>query len=354
MMKRCFEKYVGLRNSLGLFFILFFLLGCEKEKRVISLFGRTMGTTYSIKYVPPSQKGFVSTDSIKSNVDELLQNLNQEMSTYRVDSDLSKINKSFDAGWISLPSRLFRVLKAAERVHKVSGGAFDMTVGPLINLWGFGPHGERKIPKEAVLSQIKKKVGHRLVELDLEAQRLKKENGVYIDLSAIAKGFGVDEVGRLLFSLGIKNYLVEIGGEIKTKGNKLGLPWRLAIEAPSKEERMIKKIVEVKDIAVATSGNYRNYFKSKGKYFSHTIDPRTGRPVEHRLASVTVFYPDSCMLADAYATALMVMGPEKGPQFAEKQGLLAYFVYGSKDLSTNGFREKSTTKLKQTLREFLP
>jgi thiamine biosynthesis lipoprotein len=313
-----------------------------------------MGTSYSIKYSPPSQKAFHSPEFIQSKVDELLQNLNQEMSTYREDSDLSKINKSIDAGWISLPTRLFNVLKAAGRVHKLSDGAFDMTVGPLVNLWGFGPKGERKVPEEAILLQMKKKIGHQLVELDLEARRLKKKNGVYIDLSAIAKGFGVDEVGQLLFRLGIKNYLVEIGGEIKTKGNKLGLPWRLAIEAPSKEERMIKKIVEVKDIAVATTGNYRNYFKSRGKYFSHTIDPRTGRPVEHRLASVTVFHPDSCMLAVAYATALMVMGPKKGPQFAEKQGLLAYFVYGSDDLSKDGFQEISTTKLKQTLKEFFP
>ena len=344
MMKLSFN--IGLRNSLGLFFVFFLLLSCKKQVGPVSLYGKTMGTTYTIRYFPDSIK---SSKQVKKKVDNLLEEINQEMSTYIKNSEISKINQDTSEDWVSLSPRLFEVLVAAQKVHDLSKGAFDMTVGPLVNLWGFGPDGERLVPHEKVLTRVREKVGHNRLELDVLKKRIKKEKGVYVDLSAIAKGLGVDKVGMLLSRLGIKSYMVEIGGEIKVKGDKRGSPWRLAIETPSKNDRMINKIINVKDLAMATSGNYRNYFKSGNKYFSHTIDPRTGRPVEHRLASVTVFHPESCMIADAYATALMVMGPEKGPKFAEKQGILAYFIYGARGT----FEEKSTMGLKQILKEFL-
>ena len=340
---------IGLRNSLGLFFALFLLFSCQKQGGIISLYGKTMGTTYTVRYFPTFKESFYTSDQVQIKIDSLLKEINQEMSTYIKSSEISKINQDTSEDWVSLSPRLFEVLMTAQNVHDFSKGAFDMTVGPLVNLWGFGPDGERKVPDQKKLREVREKVGHNLLKLDALKNRIKKEKGVYVDLSAIAKGLGVDKVGNLLSQLGIKSYMVEIGGEIKVKGDKNGKPWRLAIETPSKSDRVINKIINVKDMAMATSGNYRNYFKSGNKFFSHTIDPRTGRPVKHQLASVTVFHPESCMIADAYATALMVMGPEKGPKFAEKQGILAFFIYGSK----GAFEERSTAGLKQIFKEFL-
>ena len=349
----------SLREPLGFFFIkmvIFFFcvsfLGCKKEVKPIGLFGKTMGTTYTVRYFQSGLEGEKPPSEVKTLIDKLLKNINQEMSTYIPDSELSLLNHSNDSKkWHVLSPRLFKVLKEAENIYQMSDGAFDITVGPLVNLWGFGPNGKRKIPSESLLNKVKEQVGYHRVEMKTAERKLRRNKGVYLDLSAIAKGFGVDEVSAFLSKEGLGNHMVEIGGEIKTSGSKRGDPWRLAIETPSQMGQSIHKVIEVRSLAMATSGNYRNYFTSGGKFFSHTIDPRTSRPVEHFLASVTVFDPVSCMKADAMATALMVMGYEKGLKFAEKNGILAYFIAGSpmNKRSKGIFVKKASTQLKLLL-----
>ncbi|MEC8624824.1 MAG: FAD:protein FMN transferase [Bdellovibrionota bacterium] len=355
----------SLRKSLGFFFIrililssVFSFLGCKKEaQKPLGLFGKTMGTTYTIRYFPEGLKGGKGPQEVKILIDDLLKKINQEMSTYIPDSELSLINSSnkFET-WHNLSPRLFKVLKEAKGIYQMTDGAFDVTVGPLVNLWGFGPKGERKVPSKQALKKVRKSVGYHHVQMKDSEKILKSKEGVYIDLSAIAKGFAVDEVSSLLTRLGFKDHMVEIGGEIKTSGDKRGQLWRLAISNPSAIGQSIHKVIGVKSLSMATSGNYRNYFTSKGKFFSHTIDPKTGYPVKHRLISVTVFDSFSCMKADALATALMVMGHKKGVQFAEKHGLLAYFIAAPENETDNGKRgalvKKASTQLKLLLSDY--
>ena len=354
----------SLRKSLGFFFTRILILclvasfsGCKEEvKKPKSLFGRTMGTTYTVRYFSSDQKVEKSPQEVKLLIDELLKKINQEMSTYIADSELSLINTSNKVEkWHTLSPRLFKVLKEAKALYQMTGGAFDVTVGPLVNLWGFGPNRERKVPSEEALKKVRDHVGYHHVKINESAKALTKKKGVYLDLSAIAKGFAVDEVSDLLSLEGFKNHMVEIGGEIKTSGSKKGKPWRLAIESPSiTAGQSIHKVIGVNSLAMATSGNYRNFFTAKGEFFSHTIDPRTGHPVKHRLASVTVFDRSSCMKADALATALMVMGYKKGTEFAEKHGLLAYFITApSKEKGQEReFEKKASTQLKILLGDY--
>ena len=304
-----------------------------------------MGTVYTIKYTP-SRTGHAP-EQVQQQVDQLLKEINQEMSTYIQDSEISLINQNRSDDWIDLSPRLFKVVKAAKTVYLLSEGAFDVTVGPLVNLWGFGPDGNRALPDEAQIEQAKQAVGFEKILLDEESQRMKKTRpGIYLDLSAIAKGFGVDEVGDLLVDFEINSYMVDIGGEVKTKGTKKGQLWKIGIETPDDRSRTIKKILKLSDMAMATSGNYRNFFESGGKRFSHTIDPETGHPVEHRLVSVTVLTPTSCMEADAFATALMVLGPRAGMAFANKIDVAAYFIYGTGNRESTDSVEAASPRLK--------
>ncbi|MBG08619.1 MAG: hypothetical protein CME68_07660 [Halobacteriovoraceae bacterium] len=357
----------SLRKSLGFFFIRILILclgasfsGCKEEvKKPKSLFGRTMGTTYTVRYFPDltdsKERSQKKPQEVKALIDELLKKINQEMSTYMPDSELSLINSSNNGKkWHALSPRLFKVLKEAKAIYEMTDGAFDITVGPLVNLWGFGPNGERKIPSSEDLKKTRDRVGYHHVIMREVEKKLKGKEGVYLDLSAIAKGFAVDEVSALLSGFGFADHMVEIGGEIKTSGSKKGRPWRLAIESPSTIGQSIHKIIGVNTLAMATSGNYRNYFTSNGKSFSHTIDPRTGHPVKHRLASVTVFDRFSCMKADALATALMVMGYKKGLEFAEKNGLLAYFITvpSNERGQKRFFEKKASTQLKILLGDY--
>ena len=322
-----------------------FLFACQTPDAIVSLSGRTMGTTYAIKYTP--SRSDHTPEQVQQQVDQLLQEINQEMSTYIQDSEISLINQNQSDDWIDLSPRLFKVVKAAKTVYLLSEGAFDVTVGPLVNLWGFGPDGTQALPEEAQIEQAKQSVGFEKILLDEESQRMKKtRSGIYLDLSAIAKGFGVDEVGDLLVGLEINSYMVDIGGEVKTKGTKKGQLWKIGIETPSDRSRTIKKILKLSDMAMATSGNYRNFFESGGKRFSHTIDPKTGHPVEHRLVSVTVLTPTSCMEADAFATALMVLGPRAGMAFANKIDVAAYFIYGTENRESMDSVEAASPRLK--------
>ena len=250
------------------------------------------------------------------------------MSHYRPDSELSRFNRAATTEPQPLSGETLGVVADALAVSRASGGAFDVTVGPLVDAWGFGPPGRAPAaPDEATLAALRARVGADLLEVDLAASTLRKRRAnVIVDLSAIAKGYAVDAVASLLAEHGFGDYLVEIGGELRAGGtNERGEPWRVAIERPAPGFATAQRIMPLTDAALATSGDYRNFYDLDGARVSHTIDPRTGRPVTHGLRAVSVI-ADRCILADARSTALNVLGPEDGYDLAAAQGWAALFV----------------------------
>lgn len=316
----------------------FGLQGCNSkpQEHVVGFQGMTMGTTFSMKWVSTSEE---EVESVRAEAGKLLSQVNQQMSTYIEDSELSLLNKMPHGEPRQVSSELMQVLKEGQRISELTRGAFDYTVGPLVNLWGFGPDGRiTHAPDTHEIEALKARIGYRFVELDPNALSVVKDGEQYVDLSAIAKGYGVDALAQLLEARGIERYLVEIGGELRAKGSKPNAePWRLAIETPTEGERSVQEVISLTQGGVATSGDYRNYFEEDGVRFSHTIDPRTARPITHRLASVTVIRP-SCMEADALATALMVMGEEEGYNFALEHDIDAFFINKTED----GFETRFT------------
>jgi thiamine biosynthesis lipoprotein len=287
---------------------------------------------------------------MQTEIDKALKQVNQEMSTYIPDSELSLFNHSSSQMPVKISIGLQRVLKEAIRIGKISEGKLDVTIGPLVNLWGFGPdHRPDKVPSSAVLENTKARIG--LDKLSLVDNKLSKFiPDLSIDLSTIAKGYGVDVIAEYLETEGILNYLVEIGGEMRVKGFKhTGELWHVAIEKPlsgaDMATRVIHQIIVPKDNAVATSGDYRIYFEADGERFSHIIDPDTGKPINHKLVSVTVIHPSS-MTADGLSTAMMVMGTEKALAFASKNDIAAYIIAKT----DNGFIEQSTVKFAQYMK----
>ncbi|MBU2894420.1 FAD:protein FMN transferase [Colwellia sp. D2M02] len=313
-------------------------------KTEVLLQGRTMGTTYNIKVVATIEQ--VEALGLQQKIDAVLKQVNQEMSTYIPDSELSLFNKSTSLEPVPVSVGLARVIKESIRLGKLSEGKLDVTVGPLVNLWGFGPEKQpEKVPSDTLLSQTKAKVG--LQHLSFANNHLAKAiPELYVDLSTIAKGYGVDLVAELIEANGLNNYLVEIGGELRLKGFKhTGELWAIAIEKPITSERSVQQIIIPKDNAVATSGDYRNYFESDGQRFSHIIDPATGKPINHKLVSVTVIHPSS-MTADGLSTALMVMGAEQGMKFAVDNNIAALFV----NKTEHGFSEQFTVEFQPYLK----
>ena len=287
--------------------------------------GFTMGTTYSVQLAHLPQ-GLLLAD-VQAEVERVLVEVNQQMSTYVADSELSLLNQAATETSLPLSASLFKVLSAAQQLSQLSDGAFDMTVGPLVNLWGFGPDGERTPPSAEAIAQAREGVGSQWVVLDQQAQTLRKQRpSISIDLSAIAKGYGVDAVADYLLSIGIAQALVDIGGELKALGLKSsGVPWRVAIEQPTPGRREVQTTIALTDMGIATSGDYRNYYEVDGIRYSHTIDPRTAQPISHSLASVSVLHP-SVMWADGWATTLMVLGYEAGLALAEANALAVLFI----------------------------
>ncbi|WP_259367883.1 FAD:protein FMN transferase [Colwellia sp. MB02u-14] len=333
-------------------FTLIFLAGCfpssDLSKQEVLLQGRTMGTTYNIKIV--IKNNAVDTQQLHTGIDALLVQLNQEMSTYIDDSELSLFNKSTSLAPIEISIGLTRVIKEAIRLGQLSEGKLDVTVGPLVNLWGFGPEYRPDIiPSDEALLAARQRIG--LAELTLIGNKLaKKVPNLYVDLSTIAKGYGVDLVAEYLEDEGVHNYLIEIGGEMRIKGFKhTGELWHIAIEKPIQdptgEHRSVHQVIIPKNNAVATSGDYRNYYEASGQRFSHIIDPSTGKPINHKLVSVTVIHPSS-MTADGLSTAMMVMGEAKAIAFAEENDIAAYFIAKT----DHGFVEQSTVKFMQYLK----
>lgn len=295
------------------------------DPSVVVLTGDTMGTYYRILL---NRQNGQDEEAIRTGIDGLLNRIEDQMSTWRPESELSRFNRSKSTDWFEVSPETILVVAEALRLADLSGGAFDPTVGPLIDLWSFGSQSsERRIPNDDEIAAAKKKTGWQKVQVRDNPPALRKSQpDVQVDLSAIAKGYGVDAVSNWLAEQGEKDHLVEIGGEDRARGTKPdGSPWRIGIQTPtgmpaSQTSGPIFQVVELTDRAIATSGDYQNFFEVDGRRYSHTIDPNTGRPITHDVASVSVL-AESCMAADGWATALTVLGPERGMKLAKEQDL---------------------------------
>jgi len=298
----------------------------EQRLPQLDLAGTALGTTFNVAVVEPAVT--LDADSLEADILATLSRIDKLASTWRSDSELTAFNLERSSDWIPVTAEFCAALDAALAISRITNGAFDITVGPLVNLWGFGPDGSvAEPPADSAIASALQNVGYDKLHTDCDRSTVRKDRAeLYVDLSGWAKGRAVDAVSALLESNGIDNYLVEIGGELRVRGhNSERRKWAVAIEAPSTSQRVPQAIIRVTDTSVATSGDYRNYFEYGGTSYSHTIDPRTGRPVTHGLAAVTVIYPENAF-ADAMATALLVLGPEAGPELAEKLEIPAYFL----------------------------
>ena len=295
-----------------------------------------MGTTYHITVIadqlPPSD--------IEQQIDQLLSKVDHSMSTYKKDSEISRFNRLNVGQQLEISQEFADVLQISREIWQLSEGAFDPTLGPLVDLWGFGPKATGDlIPSDQDITAALKNTGFDGVVL--KGLTLTKNKPVALDLSAVAKGYAVDIVSNYLEMNALPDYLVEVGGEIRVSGfNSEGMPWRVAIEQPQLLAS-VNKIVGLTDMSIATSGDYRNYFERDGIRYSHTIDPRTGKPIDHNLASVTVLI-DSCAEADAWATAFSVLGAQQSIELAEKLDLAMYMLVRQNDQfiasSSRGFK----------------
>lgn len=321
----------------GLLAILLFS-GCEQSPEPVALSGGTMGTTYSIKLaeLPDGQ----TPRSVQTVIDAALQTIDEQMSTWRADSELSRFNASDSTDWYPVSEATATVVAAAQDAARDSDGAFDATVMPLVNLWSFGPDTpSERIPTDDEIAAVREFVGFEKLDVRVDPPALRKTDPrTMVDLSSIAPGYAVDRIAAQLEELGVAGFLVEIGGEVRTRGTKAdGTGWRLGIEKPLPDRREVEMVVELSGESLTTSGDYRHFFERDGVRYSHTIDPRTGRPVRHSLTAVTVLAED-CITADASATTVMVLGPDEGYDWLVERDLAALLILRNGDR----FVEKTT------------
>jgi thiamine biosynthesis lipoprotein len=299
------------------------LSACGNGDSMESFGGPTMGSTYSIKYV--RRAGLPAPADVRVEVEKILTEIDRQMSTYRSDSDISRFNDLPANRCQKMPASILKLIRVGEQLSEQSEGSYDLTVEPLLNLWGFGPQGrEEKVPAEQALAQARQRVGYQ--HLRIEGDQLCKDAAVEVDFNSIAAGYAVDTIAARLEALGIHDYLAEATGELKAAGKKLdGSPWHIALEEPRDDQQVAERIVAVDGLGLSTSGDYRNYFEQDGRRYSHTFDARTGAPITHALASVTVIHP-SALMADGLSTLLLILGPERGWDYAEKHDIGAFFV----------------------------
>ncbi|WP_291328793.1 FAD:protein FMN transferase [Desulfovibrio sp. UCD-KL4C] len=321
----------SLKKFTGLLILTLILGGCGGESKPVQLKGKALGTTYSIViYDLPNN---LSPETLNNGIEQVVGKVNSAMSLFKPESELSQFNDYKGSDWFPVSKELAEVVKTAKEINKMTDGAFDITIAPLVNLWGFGHDKQTDIvPNDAEIKEKLSNVGSTFVEVSTNPPELKKlKPTITIDLAAIAKGYCVDAVSNWLTSQKIKTFMVEIGGEIRTKGKKPnGEPWRIAVEKPVSIERAVQAVIAFTDKAMATSGDYRNYFEVDGKRYSHILDPTTGRPITHTLVSVSVM-ANTCARADALATGLTVLGPKRGIKLAKKNNLSAFFIVKTAD-----------------------
>lgn len=330
------RRTLDTRARIMLPFCALLLLGLAVHRLVIAdpewpghveITGRTMGTTYSVK-IATAELSPTSRTELAQAIEDKLDRVNSLMSTYLDDSELSRFNRHASQEPFAVSAEMIAVFQIAQAVSEISQGAFDITVRPLVSAWGFGATDRPpKPPSETELRELSRRVGFAKLSVLPDLQSLaKRDSLVECDLSAIAKGYGVDQIAQTVEALGYANYLVEIGGELRAHGQKSdGRTWRIGIERPDGVARMSHQVVVLANISIATSGDYRDYYEVDGQRISHTIDPRSQRPIQHALASVSVLHEQAAW-ADALATALNVMGPEEGFRFANEHDIAALFL----------------------------
>lgn len=298
---------------------------CERPSEPITFSGATMGTVWTVRL--SELPAGVSGPQLRSEIEALLEQVNAEMSTYRPDSAITAFNQAVAGQSVVLPEGFARVLTEAIYWAEATGGAFDPTAGPLVNLWGFGPERRQEdVPSEESIRQAMERVGWQKLEFRPHSATLVQSGNVFLDLSAIAKGWGVDQVAEHLLTRGVSGFLVDIGGDLRTRGLRPdGQAWRVAIERPRPGARELHDILSISDVAIATSGNYRNFFESDGQRFSHLIDPRSGFPVTHQTVSVTVA-AKNCTTADVLATALSILPIEQAWALAIERDLAVLWL----------------------------
>lgn len=318
--------------------------GCAEpapSRRVVEFRGPTMGAAYTVKVVAGSA-GLADRDEVGRLIREELERINALMSTWDPASELSRFNQSTSLEPVAVAPETFEVFEWAVRLEQETRGALDVTLGPLLDAWGFGPAGRREhAPSDEDIARLREGLGLRHVELDPAARTVRKRHpGIVIEFSAIAPGYAADRLAALLEGRGYHDYLVDVGGEFRVKGaNDLGTPWQIAVERPTGEGRFIERMIPLSAGAVATSGDYRNYHEVDGERVAHIVDPRTGRPIGHRLASVTVV-DDLAVRADGLSTALMVLGEDEGYALAEALDLAALFIVRAGE----GFESRATPR----------
>jgi len=292
----------------------------------LRLEGKTMGTSWSA--LLGKRPAGVDPVSLQTLLQQQLDRINTLMSNYDPASEVSRFNDSSSSDWFSVSAETAEVVELAQEISRLSDGAFDITVGPLVDLWGFGPRprGDRH-PSDSKVAAVRRQVGYRHLKVRRSPAGLRKDiPALRIDLSAIAKGYAVDKLAEILIAQGVNDFVVEIGGEMRIKGRHPdGRYWQVAIEKPEPGQRAVERVFPLTDTGLATSGNYRNFFIEDGQRYGHTIDPATGRPVRHRLSSATVL-SSACARADALATALMALGDERAQELCRREKIAAYLL----------------------------
>jgi len=304
-----------------------------------TLSGQSMGTTWTVRYIHSNQ---YSEDKVRLLIENELDVVVAQMSTWQADSNLSVFNRAEANTWHAIPSAFFQVLDCALKVAAETDGAFDPTIGSLVNLWGFGPVGQRTTPPDTdEVTAMHDHCGWQKLKLDSKGMRVLQPGNVYVDFSGIAKGYGVDRIAYMFEVAGIESFLIEVGGELYGKGIKSdGYPWWVALETQPDVASALQSAVALHGLAIATSGDYRRYFDYQGKHYAHTIDPRTGFPMDNALVSVSVLHAE-CMMADALATAFTVMGTQAALVYAEKHDIAVLLV----EQTSEGLKEHLSSAL---------
>lgn len=316
-------------NGLLLSAVLGLLTACNdtETRQQIDIEGKTMGTFYSVKIsgaTPPNPH------QLQQEIDALLEQANDDISTYRQTSVLSRFNQYRGSEPQPIPRGMADIILQAQRIGRDTDGAMNITIGPLVNLWGFGPEKQpTRIPTQDQIDSARQQVGlqHLTLISDNRGEWLQKDlPDLYVDLSTMGEGYGVDLLVNLMMRKGITNYLVSVGGAVSSRGvNGQGQPWRVAIQKPTDQENAVQALVDLQGYSISTSGSYRNYFEQGGQRYSHVLDPATGRPINHRLVSATVI-ATTALEADGWDTGLMVLGTEKALRLAENKGLAVYLI----------------------------
>lgn len=320
------------------------LVGCAGESPLLQLQGQAMGTSWHLKAIAPEERA----EELGRLVEQRLVQLTMQMSAWEPESELSRFNRAPAGSWYTLPEELFEVIAFARELAKDADGAFDPTLAPLVALWGFGPGSASRSapPSKEDIIKAQAEIGWHRIQLRPGTRELFQPGGLSIDINALGPGFAVDEIAKVLRKAGVKDFLIELGGEMRAAGRRPdGGLWRVAVERPDQhgDDMQFDTVVVLDEAAIGSSGDYRVGFTHQGRRYSHTLDPRSGEPVRHEAAAVSVV-ADSAMKADALAAALMVLGPDEGMRYARQRGIAAVFTLRDE---AGGYRRMTTPAFEQ-------